>query len=30
MLRHRKEIAAAAEAAALEATPTSQMKGLMR
>jgi len=30
MLRHRREIAAAAEAAALEATPTSQMKGLLR
>ncbi len=27
---HRKEIAAAAEAAALAATPTSQMKGLLR
>ena len=30
MFRHRREIAAAAEAAALEATPTSQMKGLLR
>lgn len=30
MLRHRKEIAAAAEAAALAATPTSDMKGLLR
>ncbi len=30
MLGHRKQVAAAAEAAALEATPTSDMKGLLR
>lgn len=30
MLGHRKRVAAAAEAAALEATPTSDMKGLLR
>ena len=30
MLGHRKQVAAAAEAAALAATPTSDMKGLLR